>query len=111
MPGRGKASRGRGSGASASSASVTRKRKAEVQAEKDKEPENEHEGGDNEGDEGQEDEKEVTFNQWKTPGESDWDDTPPTSLSTPDQLAVVVPLGTKQKNMGRGFCQHGQFSP
>jgi hypothetical protein len=109
MPGRGKASRGKGNGASTSSTSVTRKRKAEGQAGNDKE--HEHEDGDKEGDGGQEDDKEVTFKQWKTPGESDWYDTPPTSLSTPDQLAVVVPLGTKRKIWAGFFVNMANFLP
>ena len=51
----------------------------------------------------------MNFKQWKTPSESDWDDTPPTSLSTPDQLAVVVPLGTKQKIWAGGFVNMANF--
>ena len=108
MPGRGKASRGKGNGAPTSSTFESRKRKAEEQAEKNKEQE--HEDNYEEGDEG-EDDKEVTIRQWKTPGESDWDDTPPTSLSTPDQLAVVVPLGTKQKIWAGGFVNMANFLP
>ena len=104
MPGRGKASRGKGKGAPTSSTAVTRKRKAE-------EPENEQEQEDVEHEEEGEDDEEVTIKQWKSPGESDWDDTPPMSLSTPDQLAVVVPLGTKQKIWAGGFVNLANFLP
>jgi hypothetical protein len=109
MPGHGKASGGRGRGASTSSTSVTWKRKAEEQAEKVQELEKQHEGSNKEGDEGQEDE--TGTKQWKTAGESEWDDVPPTSMSTPQQLAVVVPLGTKRKIWAGGFVNMSNFLP
>ena len=109
MPGRGKASGGRGRGASTSSTSVTRKRKAEGQAEKEEELAKQHEGGDKEGDAGQEDE--TGTKKWQAPGESEWDDVLPTSLSTPEQFAVVVPLGTKRKIWAGGFVNMSNFLP
>ena len=80
---------------------TTQKRKAEGQAEKEEELANKHEGGDKEGEEGQEDQ--TGNKKWQAPGESDWDDVLPTSLSTPEQLAVVVPLGTKRKIWAGGL--------
>jgi hypothetical protein len=113
MPGCRKASRGGGRGASTSSTPATCKRKAEVEAEKEKELElREHEGGDKGGKMWQEKDEEETSNKhWNTPGESPWDDVLPTSLSTPDQLAVIVPLQTKWKIWAGGFVNLASFLP
>ena len=107
MSGRGKASRGKGKGAPTPSSAATRKRKAEeaddvpVIEDVDANVEHEEDGEDGE----------VSLHRWQSPGESDWDDTPPMSLSTPDQLAVVVPLGTKQKIWAGGFVNLANFLP
>ena len=95
MPGRGKASRGKGKGAPTSSTAVTRKRKAE-------EAENEQEHEDVEHEEEGEDDEEVTLQQWKSPGESDWDDTPPHVPFHPRPIGSGGPIGDQAKNMGRG---------
>jgi hypothetical protein len=86
-----------------------RKRKAEVEAEKEEEFGLQHEGGDSEGEEGQE--KEESNKNWNTPGESPWDDVLPTSISTPDQLVVVVPLQTKRKIWAGGFINLANCLP
>ena len=103
-----KAKSGKGKGAPTLTPAVTRKRKADeangeqangdVDVDADDHEENGEDG-------------EVTIQRWRSPGESDWDDTPPMSLSTPDQLAVVVPLGTKQKIWAGGFVNLANFLP
>ena len=106
-----KAKNGKGKGAPSLTPAVTRKRKADeangeqangdVDVDQDVDAHEENGGEDGE----------VTIQRWRSPGESDWDDTPPMSLSTPDQLAVVVPLGTKQKIWAGGFVNLANFLP
>ena len=73
------------------------KRKAEGEAEKEEELVRQHKCGDNGGEEKQERDDETSHKNWNTPGESPLDGVLPTSMSTPEQLAVVVPLQTKKK--------------
>jgi len=100
---------GKGKAAPSQPPAVTRKRKAE-EAQGSQDDDNNVVIEDHEDDTGED--GEVTIRKWRSPGESScWDDTPPLSLSTPDQLAVVVPLGTKQKIWAGGFVNLANFLP